>query len=392
MFIARVRTMSLNRIYFGLAALLLIVLTGSPVYSQDHELQGMQLFEETDARPYGNWAAPKEGFFFTFDGIFWHITRPDKTTIGVPNLPHFVFIGPTANDVVQEISTLDTGEFRAKWKQGDRISAGYISGSHGLMVDTFELNRQTEHLAADNVPVVFVDPGRGPNGRGLLQVPVGNIFLETPVIFDRIDSTNRVETKGFEVLYMYRPHELHKGGELEFLLGGRYLYFDDEFNVFAFGGNLADCNWDTDAKNYVFGPEIGVRWSHEIGRFSLSADGRFTAGMNAQNVRQRGQMGTTLFAPNTAPAPTFFNATGFENTAHFYEFAPVVELRAEGHVQVTKIISLKAGYNMIFMGGIARGSDMVNYVVPSLGITTANDANKQYVLMHGLTLGIEINR
>jgi hypothetical protein len=395
--------MSLHRIHFGLAALLSVVLSGSLAYSQDHELRGMQLFEESDVRPYGNWAQPKDGFFFTFDGIYWYLTRPNKTTIGVPHLTRNVFFGPLETDQVVETNTLNTGDFRAKWKQGDRIELGFISGQHGLMVSTFELNRQTQHIEAQNVSVVFNDPAFGPQGSHLLEGIVGqvvdpisgqvvNVVANVPITFTDLQVQNRVKTQGFEVLYMYRPHQLHHGGNLEFLLGGRYLYFDDDFSAFGFGGNLANSSWETDAKNYIAGPEIGVRWSHPIGRFSLSAEGRFTAGINSQNVRQRGLLATALSAPNPQPQPTLMSATGFENSQHFYEFAPVVELRAEGHVQVTRIISLKAGYNMVFMDGIARGSNMTDYMVPTMGITTAHDANKQYVLMHGLNLGIEINR
>ena len=68
-----------NRISLGLAAFLLVVSAGITARGQDHELQGMDLFEPADIRPYDNWAEPKEGLFFTFDGLYWHISPPNKT-------------------------------------------------------------------------------------------------------------------------------------------------------------------------------------------------------------------------------------------------------------------------------------------------------------------------
>ena len=77
--------MSSHRNYSGWVALLLLVLSGLPALGQDQELGGMQLFEPADPRPYGNWAQPNTGFFLDFDGVFWHISPPDKTTIGRPD-------------------------------------------------------------------------------------------------------------------------------------------------------------------------------------------------------------------------------------------------------------------------------------------------------------------
>ena len=139
--------MSPNRIYSGLIALLFVMMTGLTAFGQDHELQGMQLFEPSDVRPYGNWAQPKEGFFFNFDGIFWYMTAPKKTSIGDPSLTPTVYYGPEESDSITEFNSMDTGRLRAKWKQGDRIELGYVNGHHGWMISTMELNRQTEHLA-----------------------------------------------------------------------------------------------------------------------------------------------------------------------------------------------------------------------------------------------------
>ena len=83
------------------------------------------------------------------------------------------------------------------------------------------------------------------------------------------------------------------------------------------------------------------------------------------------------------------HATTFATSVHLTEFTPLVEFRAEAHVQMTRLISLKAGWTGMFMDNVARASDMVLYEVPALGILTNN--NKQPVFMQGFNIGVELN-
>ena len=154
---------------------------------------------------------------------------------------------------------------------------------------------------------------------------------------------------------------------------------------------------ETAAVNRIAGPQIGLRWFKPFGRFALSSEGRFTAGINSQVVHQSGVLGSTLVsdAPitvDTPDIPKLMRATGFNNSENFTEFSPLVEFRIEAHVEITRLISLKAGWNAIWVNGIARAADMVEYRVPDMGITTALGGNRQDVFMHGLNLGIELNR
>jgi len=203
-----------------------------------------------------------------------------------------VYYGPTTNDEVNEGNNFDTGNFRAKQTGGDRIELGYTGEHNGFLVDSFELNGQTQHIYGQNVSVVFIDPGFGPQGTNhLLQGDVGNgVTANVPVNFATMSLLNRTQTDGVEFLYTYRQHLTHHGGQIQWMVGARYLRFDDEFGVDATGGNLADSAWDTMAKNRLWGPEIGVRWLKQFGRVSLSSEGRFMAGINNQSIHQYGEM------------------------------------------------------------------------------------------------------
>ena len=279
-------------------------------------LRALALFEPADIRPYDNWAEPKQGLFFTFDGLYMHISPPAKTSIGDPNLTPTVFVGPALNDSFVETNSLDTSS-PSVWNWGDRMELGYIDGHQGFMFTSLETLSQTYDVTYPNAFVVFNDPAFGPEGSHyldtVLQAAVGAvpaIIGETPVNFPRLHMQMKSRMEGAEALYIYRPSELPLGGNLEFMAGGRYLEVKDQFWVDATGGNLTDSYWNTTSHNEIGGPELGVRWFQPIGRFGISVDGRFTAGINAQSVNQDGVLAADLVAgANAAPEPTLMNAT-----------------------------------------------------------------------------------
>ena len=384
-----------NRISLGLAAFLLVVSAGMRADAQDHEAIGAALFEPADKRPYDNWAEPRNGLFFTFDGLYWHISPAAKTTIGDPTLTPTVFVGPNLTDAFVETNSIDTTA-PSIWKWGDRMELGYIDDHHGFMFTSLSTQSQTATTENNSAFVVFNDPAFGPTGSHYLDTVLQASPLiagETPVNFNQILVINKSRLAGVEALYMYRMDELHLGGTLEFTAGGRYFELKDQFFVAADGGNLTNSYWNTSTHNEIAGPEIGVRWYQPIGRFAFSAESRFTAGINAQAIAQDGELAEQLVAGgNAPPQPTLLNAASFTHSTHYIEFSPIIELRAEAHAQLTNMISLKAGWTGIFVNNVARAADMVDYTVPTMGITRNLDGNMQNVFITGLNLSIEFNR
>ena len=61
-------------------------------------------------------------------------------------------------------------------------------------------------------------------------------------------------------------------------------------------------------------------------------------------------------------------------------------------MQLTNMIAVKAGYTGLFINNVVRAADMVDYTVPSMGITRNLDGNLQSVYAQGLNLSIEFNR
>ena len=81
--------------------------------------------------------------------------------------------------------------------------------------------------------------------------------------------------------------------------------------------------------------------------------------------------------------------TGFSTASNRVTFSPIGELRANLNYQLFSQVSVSFGWSGIFLGGVARPSNMINYTLPNMGITTGG--NKQYVLLNGVNIGITIN-
>ncbi len=409
------------------------------------DIEDMQLFAPAEVRPYGNGPQPKEGFFFVFDGLSWSISTPEVTTVGFQGLTRNVYYGPTDADMIVQENTLDTGLLRADFTEGNRIEFGRVVDGRGWFLSVYQLKSQTQNFSISDVDMVFVDDAFGPSGTKLLEgyVPVTmgygtspgppsyktvgtgmvydydypEIIRDLPVTFDEVSIRNRVETWSVEWMYLHRLRQNRHGGIFELFFGVRYMAFDDEFDVHATGESrfivddqgsptgpgsvLANSWWNTKAENHIVGPQIGARWFRKSGRWMLSTEGRFFAGFNSQNIRQHGVFGTQLNdswpdefeypgPPGNPYVPHTMSTTSFEDSEHISEWSPVAELRAEARFQITRAVSLRAGWTGIWMDGIARASNMINYEVAAMGI--ADQFNRQEVFMHGLTFGIDVNR
>ena len=382
-------------------------------------------FSPADLSEYGSGPAPNEGYFFTFDVLHWSISAPEKTAIGSPGLTRIVQDGAGFRE---ESNSLDTGSLSADFTDGQRFEVGYVNNHHGWLFSAYKLTSQTQRITRGNVDVVFDDPPFGPLGltrmEGFTDVDgdgfdddwnfnlvYGRDGIDTdvppngepdqpfptdfgdiqflPMRFDEISARNRTQFWSTELLYLMRTHQFHGGGYMEFSLGARYLNFRDNFNVIGYGGLLDRSNWNTNVYNDIIGPQAGVRWTRRNGRLGLTAEGRYMAGFNFQAMRQQGTIGSNL-TPGPANFPLSFAASSFNHAVHDEEFSNFIELRLEASYQLTRALTIRVGWDGMWMDGIARASNIVNYSLPHMGILAGN--NKQDVFVHGVTAGVEINR
>jgi len=149
--------------------------------------------------------------------------------------------------------------------------------------------------------------------------------------------------------------------------------------------------WETDSFNNIVGPEFGLQFESQRGRWTFSSDFRFIAGLNWQNNLYRGanfpeSIGAdylrATFNPSVTnvsaggaagqvitldPPPLFLQiyAVGQTNATndvrHHFTFSPIGEWRLGVQYQVSQAILLRLGYTGMVMGSISRASVNTRY-------------------------------
>jgi hypothetical protein len=397
-------TMLSNRISSRMAVGLFLILLSNPAFGQG--LRGLQLFAPPEVSTMG--AAPKanEGFFFVYDGLYWSISAPRITQLGnQAQSPRDVWYGPLDSDMVRQINTMDTGVLSAKFEPGQRFEIGRVQDHNGWVVGVTQLQQQAQLFSEQNVQMVVNDPPFGAGPQRYLDGVVGvipnptpppltlDVIRPLPLVWDTLSGHNFTKYWSVEWMYIFRTHQFHDGGYCEFFIGPRYFELDDNFFVNATGGILADSFWSHNAENHVIAGQVGARWFRKVGRWMLSTEGRFWAGLDCQNFSQDGVLGSLLPAaggvhPNFTPL--LMSPTAFFHTEFKREFNPGVELRVEARYQLTQMISLRAGWTGMWTDRVARASSTIDYTMPDFGILT--ERNREHVFINGLVIGLDINR
>ena len=407
--------------YVTIGLLLLLLIT--PTYGQGLGLGGQQIFAPADVSTYGGGPKPNEGYFFQFHGLYWSITPPAVSPIGAPGTRTVYYgihpTGPldTESDARIQSNTLNTALFDNQFRVGNRIEFGRVRNRNGWFVSIFQLRDQSQDYTAAAADMVFNDPAFGPFGERLLYGNVNNdtssipvhsppVFRDLPVTFYNVLLEKKIDTWGVEANYLHRFLTRRAGGTFELFLGARYFEFNEHFWVRTGadpGGTipsfLAGSYWDTDAENHIVGPQIGLRWFKKQGRWMISTEGRFLAGLNRQNFHQQVSMGPNL-NPGAVPTddgpyytpfqPKVMGPTAATHSAVANEWSPAIEFRVEGRYQITRSISFHAGWSGMWVNGVARATGVIDYTVPALGLDLAN--NREDVFLNGLTIGFDVNR
>ena len=435
--------MSRNHMISGLAVGVLSLLAGLPALAQ--ELEDAQLFAPADVSNYDGDQELKHGYFGSFDALYWNVGKPETASLGLapPNFRTVFFNNDAAVNI--ETSSGDTSSLQSTRVEGNRIEFGYMGDYNGWFIGGYKLQDQFQQFELQNVSMVLNDPVVGANGERSLEYLVNKVYtgaypyidqpggaagvpylsgtalrlVNMPLIFPTLDAQNTVQNYGAEANFVRRFKPFHNGGNFDLYLGIRYWQFNEEFDVETSAPSiyeqlntttptnvnlpraLNDSYWNTEVTNSMIGPQVGGRYYKNWGRLQMSLEGKFAACFNEQTFRQDGEFFSMGFIQNilstlTAQSPvangTPFNSTGggFSNSATAVEFSPLVELRAEARFQLFENVSLHAGWNGLWVDGIARASQSINYTYPTMGIDTSN--NNTSVFIDGVTIGIDVNR
>jgi len=398
-----------------LVAGVLAFLVAAPARADENRLEDFQLFAPAETRSYDDDPEPSRGYYFTFDGLFWTIGPPARSYVGLaPNAPGGA---PTVryynsfNAVLQQ-STMTNSFISAKPTDGNAFEFGYVGEENGWNAAIYDLRNQDHNFNGSNDAVVFRDPLAV-----LTYVNSAGLTFNAPVTYRWTSIDNHVDHWSGNLAYVRRFKPFHHGGVFELLLGARYMEFNEQFQFRGWGAiainsfnqstttSSGDSYWLNRVDNHVLGPQLGGRWFRKTGRWTLLGEGFFTAGFNRQNYYQTSKLFenfNNLGQPVTGTggsATTFALASQFPDGgargAFKDEFAPILEVKAELKYQLTRAISAHVGWNGLWMDGIARASNTIDYQVgtpgnPVLGFNLNN--SRESVFVTGVAIGIDVNR
>jgi hypothetical protein len=218
-------------------------------------------------------------------------------------------------------------------------------------------------------------------------------LVELPTAFRTVLVRNAATTNGVELMAMHTLDNRHwqakykNYNKVQLLYGVRYLRFRDNFVVDADGGVLGLSRWDTQIINNVVGPQLGLQWTQQRGRWSGTVNGRFTFGYNISNWDQDGFIGEDL-TPGAPNHPLYLRAHSFKYGRRDDDFSPIAEMRMEVAYHVTRSVALKAGWTGMYVGNIYRASTHIRYHIPNMGFLLRDP---EHVLINGVNGGIEFN-
>ena len=398
----------------------------------DQDFYDFQIFAPPDLQEYAIRQDPQEGLFFTYDRTIWAVTPPQSRPI---LNDFFIPVQPLSPFAVAQLNNnlitagypgsglyvfgsdplrldLNTNWMRTNLQWGNRFEGGWIYDDFGMLFSYYGSGPDSQEFVTQNSFAVnsptttFTQSavaGGGFVGGNVLVVTTITATSPPPdhIISQFLTQRNSTELTSYGFAWAVRRNLSTAGSgsmrTARFTLGPRYMQVADRFTLtynsqqegFVNGcpdGNicpLQNGGWDTSAYNNIVGPEFGLNYKYDKGRWSLETDLRFTAGMNWQNTLYQGSnfpaalgadyfrstytfantvaQGSNAASPVASP-PLFVQIYGIgqtnaTNTAeHNFVFAPLGEWRLRGRYKVSKAISLNVGYTGMWLGGITRAS------------------------------------
>jgi hypothetical protein len=165
---------------------------------------------------------------------------------------------------------------------------------------------------------------------------------------------------------------------LEWFAGVRYLDIDNGLNMAVSrneNGGVETGTYDIQATNHLIGGQLGARLRRTIHRFGWELTGKAGVFSNDANQTQ-----SVIDYPNFPLRPT--------TSSQGYNTAFVGEINLSGIYRMTDVLSIKAGYNAIWIEGLALAPDQLDF-----NFAASPSGNQLHtgggLLVHGLNVGLE---
>lgn len=184
---------------------------------------------------------------------------------------------------------------------------------------------------------------------------------------DQIDVSYQSQLHGAEINYV-------SGCDLAWLVGFRYVSLNEDFDLRGTDFDTGTSDYFVRATNNLFGGQLGTRLVAHRGAWSWEATAKAGLYGNAANQSQ--------FVADFPPG--FFLRSRVGDAGGSVAFLGDLNLTGSYHINSTW--SLRAGYNLLWIEGVALASQQLDFTDTATSGTTLDFGG---LFAHGLNLGLE---
>ncbi len=164
--------------------------------------------------------------------------------------------------------------------------------------------------------------------------------------------------------------------QLDFLLGFRFIALNEDFSLIGTDVLEGTSSYDVSTSNYLYGLQIGGRKTRWMGPWAMQVSGK--AGLMLNDVGQR---------QTVTDFPDDFVIRQVGASGHAAAILGEIDLTLVR--RISNMWSVRVGYNVIGLGGVALAPDQLDFTLtPSSGTGLATNG---FALYHGAHLGLEAN-
>ncbi|WP_425617569.1 BBP7 family outer membrane beta-barrel protein [Anatilimnocola sp. NA78] len=205
---------------------------------------------------------------------------------------------------------------------------------------------------------------------------LNNLDLPDPIgaFADDFNNANSIAVTYRSHLHNAEVNYLRDHAGIAWLIGFRYLNWDENLNFLATDNDADVSNYEIGASNNLIGAQIGARTVYHARWWQWELTGK--AGVFGNNVNQKQTLG------DDDNAIVVRNVSVQETGGSF-----VGDFNISGHCQLNDIWRVRAGYNLLFVTGLALAPDQIDFTNAPLSGTVVDRSGT--VFLHGLNVGLE---
>jgi hypothetical protein len=275
---------------------------------------------------------------------------------------------PVVLDDVSRATLLSTGDLNGDWGVGQRYLLGrQLNECSAVEVSYFGIVdwASGDSVSGDNnldIPPVLNVPGTDYDNADIM----------------RITSSSRLNN--VEINYVRTVCGSPCCGT-SVLAGFRYVNFDDEFNLASDGGDGFFSNYNIKAKNNLYGAQLGLRTVRTYCRWGWDVTGKAGVFGNDAEQRQFVEDQPDFLIRPVAGAPG--ETVGSSDSS----VAFVGDINASLVLRLTDTWSLRGGYNLMWIEGLALAGNQLDFTFLSDSGTGHSDSGG--VFFHGASAGLQ---